>query len=97
MKINFYLKIKGFVLLSEEQINIIHKKIGSNIAKIRKEKHYSQLKLSLEMGHSSVSLVSFAEINLKGTHFNIEHLLQIAHILNVDIARFFDGINLTQN
>lgn len=69
-------------MLNEEQINIIHKQIGLNVAKIRKKKKYSQLKLSLEMGHSSVSLVSFAEINLKGTHFNIEHLLQIAHILN---------------
>lgn len=83
-------------MLSEEQINIIHKQIGSNVAKMRKEKHYSQLKLSLEMGHKSVSLISFAEIGLKGTHFNIEHLLQIAYILNVDIARFFDGINIIQ-
>jgi len=46
-----------------------------NQAKIRKQKHYSQLKLSLAIGHNSVSLVSFAEIGLKGAHFNIEHLL----------------------
>lgn len=80
-------------MLSEEQIKVIYKQIGSNVAKARKEKRYSQLKLSLEMGHSSVSLVSFAEIGLKGTHFNIEHLLQIAHILKVDVAQFFEGIN----
>lgn len=78
--------------LSNEQINSIHKQIGSNVAQIRKKKKYSQLKLSIEMGHKSVSLVSFAEIGLNGAHFNIEHLLQIAHILNVDVCSFFDGI-----
>ena len=83
-------------MLSEEQIKKIHKVIGKNVAKIRKEKKYSQLRLSLEMGHSSVSLVSFAEIGLKGTHFNIEHLLQIAYILEVDITEFFKGINFQE-
>lgn len=83
-------------MLSEEQIKKIHKVIGKNVAKIRKEKKYSQLKLSLEMGHSSVSLVSFAEIGLQETHFNIEHLLQIAYILEVDITEFFKGINFQE-
>lgn len=83
-------------MLSEEQIKKIHKVIGKNVAKIRKEKKYSQLRLSLEMGHNSVSLVSFAEIGLKGTHFNIEHLLQIAYILEVDITEFFKGINFQE-
>ncbi|MCI5968315.1 XRE family transcriptional regulator [Helicobacter sp.] len=55
-------------MLSDAQIKEIHKIIGKNVAKIRKEKKYSQLKLSLEMGHNSVSLVSFAEIGLKGAH-----------------------------
>ncbi|MDY2584876.1 helix-turn-helix transcriptional regulator [Helicobacter sp.] len=81
-------------MLSDAQIKEIHKIIGKNVAKIRKEKKYSQLKLSLEMGHNSVSLVSFAEIGLKGAHFNIEHLLQIASILEVDITEFFKDIHL---
>lgn len=80
--------------LEPEEVKRIYKQIGANVAKIRKQKHYSQLKLSLAIGHNSVSLVSFAEIGLKGVHFNIEHLLQIAKVLEVDICEFFDGISL---
>ena len=79
--------------LELEEINEIYKQIGANVAKMRKQKHYSQLKLSLDIGHNSVSLVSFAEIGLKGAHFNIEHLLQIAKVLEVDICEFFDRIS----
>ncbi|TLD84492.1 XRE family transcriptional regulator [Helicobacter sp. MIT 11-5569] len=81
-------------MLSPEEVKEIYKQIGANVARIRKQKHYSQLKLSLAIGHNSVSLVSFAEIGLKGAHFNIEHLLQIAKVLEVDICEFFDGISL---
>lgn len=83
--------------LEPEEIKEIYKQIGANVAKIRKQKHYSQLKLSLAIGHNSVSLVSFAEIGLKGAHFNIEHLLQIAKVLEVDICEFFDGILLNES
>lgn len=83
--------------LEPEEIKEIYKQIGANVAKIRKQKHYSQLKLSLAIGHNSVSLVSFAEIGLKGAHFNIEHLLQIAKVLEVDICEFFVGISLNES
>lgn len=83
--------------LEPEEIKAIYKQIGANVAKIRKQKHYSQLKLSLAIGHNSVSLVSFAEIGLKGAHFNIEHLLQIAKVLEVDICEFFVGISLNES
>ena len=79
--------------LESDEIKEIYKQIGANVARIRKQKHYSQLKLSLAIGHNSVSLVSFAEIGLKGAHFNIEHLLQIAKVLGVDICEFFEGIS----
>lgn len=78
--------------LEPEEIKEIYKQIGANVAKISKQKHYSQLKLYLAIGHNSVGLVSFAETGLKGAHFNIEHLLQIAKVLEVDIGEFFDGI-----
>ncbi|CAM3598639.1 MULTISPECIES: helix-turn-helix transcriptional regulator [Helicobacter] len=83
--------------LEPEEIKEIYKQIGANVAKIRKKNHYSQLKLSLAIGHNSVSLVSFAEIGLKGAHFNIEHLLQIAKVLEVDICEFFDGISFHES
>ena len=64
---------------------ITSKVIGQNVAKVRKECKVSQLSLSLDMGYKSVSVVSFAEISLKGAHFNIAHLLQISTILNVPL------------
>lgn len=66
---------------------ITSKVIGQNVAKVRKERKVSQLSLSLslDMGYKSVSVVSFADISLKGAHFNIAHLLQISTILNVQL------------
>ena len=72
--------------LTAEQL---HKIIGSNVAKYRKEKGLSQLDLSLEMGYKSVSVVSGAEIYYNNIHFNIEQLLKISQILEVDICEFF--------
>ena len=65
-----------------------YKKIGSNVAKYRKEAGLSQLDLSLQMDYKSISIVSSAEIYYKGKHFNLEHLLKISQILEVDICEF---------
>ena len=66
----------------------LYKTIGKNVAKYRKEKGLSQLDLSLQMEHKSVSVVSGAEIYYDGKHFNLEHLLKISQILDVDISEF---------
>ena len=66
----------------------LYKTIGKNVAKYRKEKGLSQLDLSLQMEHKSVSVVSGAEIYYNGKHFNLEHLLKISQILDVDISEF---------
>lgn len=79
-------------MLNEEQILEAYKIIGQNVAKVRKERKVSQLSLSLDMGYKSVSVVSFAEISLKGAHFNIAHLLQISTILNVPLIELLDGV-----
>jgi len=60
-----------------------YKIIGRNVAKYRKEKGLSQLDLSLQLGHKSVSIVANAERFYKNKHFNIEHLLKISDILNI--------------
>ena len=60
-----------------------YKIIGRNVAKYRKEKGLSQLDLSLQLGHKSVSIVASAERFYKNKHFNIEHLLKISDILNI--------------
>ena len=79
-------------MLNEEQILEAYKIIGQNVAKVRKERKVSQLSLSLDMGYKSVSVVSFAEISLKGAHFNITHLFQISIILNVPLIELLDGV-----
>ncbi len=63
--------------------------IGKNVARLRKEKGLSQLDLSLQMGYKSVSVISGAEIYYNAKHFNLEHLLKIAQVLDVDICEFF--------
>ena len=67
-----------------------HKDIGKNVAKYRKANGLSQLDLSLQLGHKSVSIVASAERFYKGKHFNIEHLLKISEILDTPICSFFE-------
>ena len=75
--------------MEEIDIDQVHQQIGNNVAKFRKAKKMSQLNLSLKLGHKSVSIVASAEKFYKKKHFNIEHLIKIAHILEVDICEFF--------
>ncbi|MDR2034713.1 MAG: helix-turn-helix domain-containing protein [Helicobacteraceae bacterium] len=71
----------------------IYKRIGQNVRKAREERGVSQLALALEMGHKAVGSVSLPELNLQRKHFNIEHLVKIAQILEIDdLACFFEGI-----
>ncbi|MCR6591698.1 XRE family transcriptional regulator [Campylobacter insulaenigrae] len=74
---------------NKNEINLFYKQIVQNVAKVRKEKGYSQLELSLAIGYKSVSLVSGVEAGYKNIHYNIEHLYKIAKILEVDIKEFF--------
>jgi len=38
-----------------------------------------------------------AEICTNGKHFNIEHLVKIADVLEVDVCDFFKGVNNEKN
>lgn len=76
--------------MTDDEIAEKHKDIGKNVAKYRKAKSISQLDLSLQLGHKSVSIVASAERFYKGKRFNIEHLLKISEILDVPIASFFE-------
>lgn len=75
--------------LNDLSVDELHILIGSNVARLRKEKGLSQLALSYEMGNKSPSLVSSAEIYTKKRHFNIAQLHRIAQILDVDMCEFF--------
>ncbi|WP_263833579.1 helix-turn-helix domain-containing protein [Sulfurospirillum oryzae] len=75
--------------LTFSNIDTLHKQIGQNVAKIRKEKKITQLDLALAIGLKSVGLISVAELYHNKKHFNIEHLYKIALALDVDICEFF--------
>ena len=72
--------------LTEDEL---HKLIGSNVARVRQEKGFSQLALSLEIGNKSPSLISSAELYKNKRHFNISQLHKIAKVLDVDMCEFF--------
>ena len=75
--------------ISSEKMEEIYKNIGQNVKKIRTSKNTSQLALSLAIGHKAVGTISMAELYLNKKHFNIEHLVKIADVLEVDICEFF--------
>jgi len=70
----------------------LHKSIGLNVQRVRKEKRISQLKLANAIGYKSVSPISSAEIYYNKIHFNVEHLAKIAYVLDIDICELFKPI-----
>ncbi|MCF6309551.1 MAG: helix-turn-helix transcriptional regulator [Sulfurimonas sp.] len=89
------LTIGSFVQeISSEDIDALHRKIGLNVMRIRKEKGMTQLELALSIGLKSVGLISVAEIYHNKKHFNIEHIYKIANALGVEITDFFEGVEL---
>lgn len=74
-------------------IESLHKKIGKNVADIRKSKNISQLDLALVIGLKSVGLISVAEVYHNKKHFNIEHLYKISKALDVEISEFFKDLD----
>lgn len=75
--------------ITDERMEEIYKQIGQNVKRIRTSKNISQLSLSLAIGHKAVGTISMAELCLNKKHFNIEHLVKIADVLEVDICEFF--------
>lgn len=78
--------------ITDEKMDKIHKQIGQNVARIRKEKGLSQLSLSLAIGHKAVGTISMSELCINNKHFNIKHLVKIADVLEVEVCDFFTGI-----
>ena len=72
--------------LSENFTDNLHKMIGKKVKASREEKGLTQLELSQLIGHKSVTVISRAEIHYKNQHFNVEHLVKIAYVLEVDIS-----------
>jgi len=78
--------------ITDEDIQKIYRTIGSNVKHIRKSKNISQLKLALAIGHKAVGTISMAELCINNKHFNIEHLIKIADVLDVEVTIFFEGL-----
>ena len=78
--------------ISDDKLQEIYKNIGKNVKQIRQSKNVSQLNLSLAIGHKAVGTISMAELCLNKKHFNIEHLVKIADVLEVNICEFFKDI-----
>ena len=77
--------------INDKKMLEIYKVIGQNVKDIRTEKGVSQLALAMAIGHKAVGTISMAEICLNNKHFNIEHLMKIAEVLEVDVCEFFRG------
>ena len=78
----------------DKRVENAHKIIGQNVKKAREKAGLTQLQLALAIGHKSVSLVSCAEIYHKKQHFNIEHLLKIAAVLDIEMGELFVGVDV---
>jgi len=75
--------------IDNSQMSTIYKQIGQNVKSVRKAKKISQLNLALAIGHKAVGTVSMAELGINNKHFNIEHLVKIADVLEIDVCEFF--------
>ncbi len=80
------------ITITDNDIATVYKVIGKNVKDIRTSKNISQLKLALAIGHKAVGTISMAELCINNKHFNIEHLIKIADVLEVDFRDFFKGI-----
>ena len=80
--------------ISNERMKKIYEKIGRNVKEVRQSKNFSQLSLALAIGHKAVGTISMAELCINNKHFNIEHLVKIADVLEVDVCDFFKDIDI---
>jgi len=86
--------MKYYSDISDEQIKEIYLRIVKNIKRIRISKNISQEKVALSMGFTTATFYTNAENLKRGKHFNLEHLIKIAYVLEIDIKELFDDIKL---
>ena len=84
--------MKYYADMNDDEINKIYLRIVNNVKRIRTSKNISQEKIALAMGFTTATFYTNAESLKRGKHFNLEHLIRIAHILEVDIKELFDEV-----
>ena len=77
---------------TDEEIELLHKQISSNVKYYRVQNKISQLELALTIGMKSGAFFGNAENNTNDKHFNIEHIYKISKALGVPIGSFFEPI-----
>lgn len=82
-----------FIEFTQEELLAIHRKIGHNVAELRKAKNVTQLDLALSIGYSSTSVIAKAEAGTEGRHFSVEQLYKISKALEIDIKECFNDIS----
>ena len=81
-------------MIDAQGVENAHKIIGQNVKFAREKAGLTQLQLALAIGHKSMGLVSCAEIYHKKQHFNIEHLLKIAAVLDIKVSELLKGADI---
>lgn len=71
---------------TDDSLKEFHRCIGLNVKQAREQKGITQLELSNMLGYKSVSVVSKAELCIEGKYFGLDHLYQIAKVLDIDIC-----------
>lgn len=71
---------------TDKSIEEFHRRIGFNVKCAREQQGITQLQLSNMLGYKSVSVVSKAELCIEGKFFGIDHLYQIAKVMDIDIC-----------
>ena len=79
---------------SSQELLELHRRIGNNVAEIRKQKDVTQLDLALSIGYSSTSVIAKAEAGTEKKHFSVEQLYKISEALQVDIVDFFQNVSV---
>lgn len=84
--ISFFMTIEKLDKITASTLD----KVSKNVIKYRKEKNYSQLQLALDIGMTGNAFIARAEKRKDNNHFNIEHIVKIASVLDIEIASFFE-------
>lgn len=75
---------------TQEELIKFHNRISDNVKRVRKEKGYTQLDLSLELGMKNSSFISHAENHKVETHhYSLEHLYKMSVIFKIDLSEFY--------
>jgi len=82
-----------FPNIDKSKLDDFYKNIGVNVKKYRTQKNMSQLELSINIGHKSISFLSNCENYKNKVHFNLEHLFLIAGVLDIDICQLMETSN----